>query len=125
MRASRSRPARPRRWRLSSAARSTCGRASYATRISPSSDAELGLQLELLAVHSPAVLLAAGLERDLFAAHLAFDRYRALGRAQRSGQHLVLLLERQFALRRLIGPRHPRRDNPEERGAPGVGAALR
>src|SRR5687767_1219429 len=79
MRASRSRPARPRRWRLSSAARSTCGRASYATRISPSSDAELGLQLELLAVHSPAVLLAAGLERDLFAAHLAFDRDRALG----------------------------------------------
>src|SRR5688572_4098660 len=113
------------RWRLSSAVRSTCGRASYATRISPSSDAELGLQLELLAVHSPAVLLAAGLERDFFAAHLAFDRDRALGCAQRSGQHLVLLLERHFALRRLVRPGDARRNDPEERRAPRVGAALR
>src|SRR2546421_10608031 len=56
------------------------------------------MQLELLAVRSPVVLAAARLDRHFLAHHLALDRHRAAFAAQRAGEHLELLLQRELAL---------------------------
>jgi hypothetical protein len=82
------------------------------------------LQLEGLAVELAAVALAAGVEGDLLAAHLAFEREGLALAAQRAGEHLELLLERHVALRRLVAARDLGRHDPEQRRAPGALAAV-
>src|SRR2546421_9411824 len=82
------------------------------------------LELDLLAGVAAMVLLAAGAEDDLVAAHLAVDRHGAFSGAQRAGEHLERLLERELALRQLPLSRDARRHDPEERRAPGAIARL-
>src|SRR5258706_13584937 len=80
-------------------------------------------QLDALAVHFAAVALAPGGEIDFIAAHAAFQRVSLAFGAQAAGEHLILLLERELALRQRVGAGDLRRHDPEERGAPGHGAA--
>src|SRR5438874_5060280 len=82
------------------------------------------LELDLLAGVAAMVLLAAGAEDDLVPAHLAVDRHDAFSGAQRAGEHLERLLERELALRQLPLARDTRRHDPEERRAPGAIARL-
>src|SRR6185503_13342063 len=77
------------------------------------------LQLELPVGDAAAVVLAAGLERDLFAAHAAVgDRERLAFGAERAGEHLEFLLERELALRQLVRAGDLGGHDPEQRGAP-------
>src|SRR5216683_1878695 len=82
------------------------------------------VHLELLAVGLAAVSVSARGEADLVAAHLAFQRERLAFGAQRAGEHLELLLQRQLALRDLVRAGDAGGDDPEEGGAPGTVAAL-
>src|SRR5437764_5979712 len=78
------------------------------------------LELDLLAVVAAVVFLAAGGNGDLLAAHLAFDRHRALAVGERSREHLERLLERELALRQLVLARDARGHDPEKHRAPGA-----
>src|SRR5438105_2731509 len=82
------------------------------------------LELDLLAVVAAMVLLAAGAQEDLLAAHPAFDRHRALAVRERTREHLERLLERELALRQLVLAGDARRHDPEEHRAPGAVARL-
>src|SRR6266404_3684718 len=81
-------------------------------------------EFDLLAVVAAMVLLAAGGEDNVVAAHLAFDRHRALAIGKRAREYLERLLEREVALRQLVLARDARRHDPEERRAPRAIAAL-
>src|SRR6266404_3213300 len=66
-------------------------------------------EFDLLAVVAAMVLLAAGGEDNVVAAHLAFDRHRALAIGKRAREYLERLLEREVALRQLVLVRDARR----------------
>src|SRR5581483_8106126 len=82
------------------------------------------LQHDLLAVVAAMVLLAAGGEDDLVAAHLAFDRHGAFAIRERAREHLEGLLQGELALRQLVLAGDARRHDPEERRAPRAVARL-
>src|SRR6185369_783709 len=76
-----------------------------------------GGQSQVLAVDARVVLLAAGGEGHLRAAHLAGDGDVLAFRMQRAGEHLEFLLEGELALRQLVGAGDLGGHDPEERGA--------
>src|SRR5918993_5377294 len=80
-------------------------------------------ELDFPVRQAPAIVLAAGAKGNLLAAHAAIgDRDGLAFGAQGAGEHLVLLLERELALRQLVRAADLGRHDPEQRRAPRLAA---